>query len=304
MKGLSMIERVGVEGELIDIMGGNVRYRADVHNHGFVSLVDVMPRLVPKGQTADFAIAQAARVSYGAGTKKAREDRNLIRYLMRKRHTSPFEMIETKWHCKMPIFVARQWIRHRTANVNEYSGRYSLMRPEFWRPEGIRLQSKDNKQSSFVASDENLMRRFLIYLEDSERQYNTYERLVDGGLGKELARTGLPLSMYTEWYWKIDVHNLLHFLSLRMDAHAQKEIRDYAMLMFEIMENIAPVTMEAFKDYVLDAIRLTGPELRALQDPDGWDKHLSKREREELMPKWQMLYPDEELEELDEDDES
>ena len=287
---ISMIERHRIEGNRVDVMGGNCRIQADVHNHGFVALVDVMPRLVPEGQTADFAIAQAARVSYGAGTRKAREDRNLIRYLMRKRHTSPFEMIETKWHVRLPIFVARQWIRHRTANVNEYSGRYSLMRPEFWRPDGIRLQSESNKQSSFKASDEKLLDRFLIYLEDSERQYNTYARLVDGGLGKEMARTGLPLSMYTEWYWKIDLHNLLHFLSLRMDEHAQQEIQDYAKIMFEIMEGIAPVTMEAFQDYVLNKFTLTGPELWAIGRPlDEWKERLSSRESDELMCKREYL---------------
>jgi len=611
---ISMIERHRIEGNRVDVMEGNCRIQADVHNHGFVALVDVMPRLVPEGQTADFAIAQAARVSYGAGTRRAREDRNLIRYLMRKRHTSPFEMIETKWHVRLPIFVARQWIRHRTAcltgdtvlhfdlpgeitnvsskvrrrrhsklykltvgevfekfqptentnrpdkqgdplfkqkrvqnmllrsldeetgevvhtnivdiwesgskpvyrveteggswakmsedhlcltpdgwkklrelshpvptdhgrfafeleqnknaeimiigpgrdtgvvpqfnlideatetwcpvvgwedhyevsdqgrvrrvvggrgsrsfgrckkltpsqghakvslnrpgeqatkqvhqlvmdafvgpcpagqecihedgnglnnrlgnlrwgtplrnaqdrvrdgattrlagrpekivkierlpdemtydlevsgphnfsanglvvhnSVNEYSGRYSLMRPEFWRPDGVRLQSQDNKQSSFRASDEKLLDRFLIYLEDSERQYNTYARLVDGGLGKEMARTGLPLSMYTEWYWKIDLHNLLHFLSLRMDKHAQQEIQDYAKIMFEIMESIAPVTMEAFQDYVLSKLTLTGPELWAIGRPlDEWKERLSSRESDELM--WKQEY--------------
>ena len=289
-EGISLIEKKPIEGDLVDIMGGNVRIESPIHNHGFVALVDVMPRLVPEGQTADYAIAQAARVSYGAGTKKAREDEALIRYLLRKRHTSPFEMIETKWHCKMPIFVARQWIRHRTANVNEYSGRYSVMRSEFWRPDHVRKQDTVNKQGSFIDTDQELLEAFLSYLDDSERQYNSYENLVSEGLGKELARVGLPLSMYTEWYWKIDVHNLLHFLGLRMDAHAQKEIRDYANAMFSIMKSIAPVTMNAFVDYRLNPITFTGPELKALQHPlDTWKRHLSSRECDELMEKWEAF---------------
>ena len=280
---------------LVDVMELAPKLDADVLDRGFVRLVDVMPRLVPQGQTADSAVCQAARVSYGAGTKTKREDRGLIRYLLRHHHTSPFEMINVKWHCKMPIFVARQWIRHRTASVNEYSGRYSKMKPEFFVPDVIRVQGGINRQGSVRPEDEGIDEEILEgdykdYLGDSAMQFDKYENLVDRGLARELARVGLPLSMYTEWYWEIDLHNMMHFLRLRMDSHAQEEIRVYADAMYEILSGIVPYSMEAFKDYVLDALTLSGPELRALQDPNGWDSHLSETEKKELMPKWQLLY--------------
>lgn len=284
------MKKVVADYETEDVMSGADRYHMDVLDKGFVALVDIMPRLVPKGSTADSAIVTAARVSYGAGTKKSREDRSLIRYLLRHNHTSPFEMVNLKWHCKMPIFVARQWIRHRTASVNEYSGRYSKMKAEFWRPDGIRRQDTVNKQGSINDTDEELLERFELYLEESERQYNSYEVLVEEGLGKELARTGLPLSMYTEWYWEIDLHNLMHFLRLRMDSHAQKEIRDYAKIMFEITKEVCPWTMEAFEDYVLNSITFTGPELRALRcSADDWKDILTGREIIDLTEKWEAF---------------
>src|SRR4051795_9440749 len=189
------------EGEVYDVMGGAGRWEVRVHEHGLVALLDVMPRFAPVGKTADFAIVQAARVSYGHGTKHVNEDRGLIRYLARHRHTTPFEMVEFKFHHVMPIFVARQWIRHRTANVNEYSARYSVVKDRFYRPsmESIRQQSKTNRQGGEGPADVSTAEDFLRYLEETEKaQYAGYERAIEGGIARELARVGLPLSVYTE----------------------------------------------------------------------------------------------------------
>ncbi|MFN0132126.1 MAG: FAD-dependent thymidylate synthase [Phycisphaerales bacterium] len=279
--------RIPAESPVVDVMGASLRHEVRIHEHGFVALIDSMPRLVPEGQTADYAIAQAARVSYGLGTKKRSEDRGLIRYLLRHRHTTPFEMIEFKFHVSMPIFIARQWIRHRTANVNEYSGRYSIIPDQFYRPtlDEVRKQSKANKQGgdeTFVVkategrSDEatneggnrglQTAADFLRYLEEAEALYARYARLTEAGVSRELARIGLPVSVYTQWYWKCDLHNILRFLSLRMDPHAQAEIRAYARAMHDLIAPIVPITMEAFRDYELDAIRLTRLEVDALRD--------------------------------------
>lgn len=261
------IKSVAPETKLVDVMGGDARREIPVHDHGLVALVDVMPRLVPEGKTADFAIVQAARVSYGAGTKQVNEDRGLIRYLARHRHTTPFEMVEFKFHHVMPIFVARQWIRHRTANVNEYSARYSVVRDRFYRPsdDNIRKQSLTNRQGGTEPIDNLTADAFLRYLDDSEKLYAQYEQLLEKGVSREQARIGLPISCYTEWYWKIDLHNLLHFLSLRMDAHAQQEIRDYATAMYELIKPIVPIAAEAFEDYHLNAMHLTGLEIEAIR---------------------------------------
>lgn len=258
-----------------DVMGGASRIEIPVHEHGFVALVDAMPRLVAEGQTGDSAIVQAARVSYGAGTKQVNEDRGLIRYLLRHRHTTPFEMVEFKFHVAMPIFVARQWIRHRTANVNEYSARYSIVKDRFYTPslDAVRKQSASNRQGGEAlfrtdGSDAEEVRTaedFLAYLKDVEALYARYMGLVDRGVSRELARIGLPVSIYTEWYWKCDLHNLLRFLSLRLDAHAQLEIRDYAAAMLALVEPVVPFTVEAWRDYELESVRLTGLEVRAMQ---------------------------------------
>jgi thymidylate synthase (FAD) len=246
-------------------MDGAARWEIKVHDHGLVALIDVMPRLAPVGKTADYAIVQAARVSYGEGTKQVNEDRGLIRYLARHRHTTPFEMVEFKFHHVMPIFVARQWIRHRTANVNEYSARYSVVRDRFYHPtiENVRKQSTSNRQGGDETIDEMTARSFIEYLDESERLYSKYEALLAKGVSRELARIALPVSVYTEWYWKIDLHNLLHFLSLRMDAHAQQEIRDYANAMYALIKPIVPITAEAFLDYRLEAMQLTRLEIEA-----------------------------------------
>jgi thymidylate synthase (FAD) len=255
------------EGEVADVMGGAARWEVKVHEHGLVALVDVMPRLVPTGMTADYAIVQAARVSYGEGTRQVQEDRGLIRYLARHRHTTPFEMVEFKFHHVMPIFVARQWIRHRTANVNEYSARYSVVKDRFYRPslESLRLQSAINRQGGDQQVDSLTAEEFTRYLDSVEAHYRDYEAMLDKGVARELARIGLPLNVYTEWYWKIDLHNLFHFLSLRMDPHAQQEIRDYANVMLALIQPIVPVAAEAFLDYNLHAMRLSRLEIEALR---------------------------------------
>ncbi len=265
-----------------------------VLDHGFVRLVDYMG--------TDQAIVQAARVSYGEGTKKVSENRGLIRYLLRHRHTSPFEMVEFKFHVKLPIFVARQWIRHRSASVNEYSGRYSVMKEEFYIPQrsDVRYQSTVNKQgrSEEVVPDE-MKDRFLDNLDKSNKEsFGQYRQFVDEGLARELARIDLPLSLYTEWYWKIDLHNLFHFLRLRMDSRAQKEIRDYGTVMADIVKTVCPMAFEAFMDYTVNSYSFSGPELKILQgrltveslDKDEIVKQgLSKREAAELIDKLRRI---------------
>jgi thymidylate synthase (FAD) len=260
---------------LHDVMNGALRREIKLLDHGFIALVDAMPRLVPAGQTADAAIVQAARVSYGHGTKKINEDRGLIRYLLRHRHTTPFEMVEFKFHVSMPIFIARQWIRHRTANVNEYSGRYSVMPDRFYRPalEAVRKQSRANRQgggelfATTAESPEELAtaQEFIAFLEESEKLYEKYTMLAERGVSRELARIGLPVSQYTQWYWKCDLHNTLRFLSLRMDSHAQEEIRLYARAMRDLIAPIVPMTLEAFEDYELGALHLSRLEVEALR---------------------------------------
>ncbi len=261
------IERIPPEGEWVDIMGGAARWETKIHDHGLVALVDVMPRLVPAGKTADFAIVQAARVSYGQGTKQVNEDRGLIRYLARHRHTTPYEMVEFKFHHVMPIFVARQWIRHRTANVNEYSARYSVVKDRFYHPaaDDVRKQSASNRQGGEEPMDALTAAEFCKWLDEVEKSYGKYEEFVGKGVSREMARIALPASVYTEWYWKIDLHNLLHFLSLRMDAHAQREIRDYANAMFALIRPIVPLAAEAFMDYDFQAMHLTRLEIDAIR---------------------------------------
>ncbi|UCG63322.1 MAG: FAD-dependent thymidylate synthase [Candidatus Zixiibacteriota bacterium] len=261
-----------------------------VLDHGFVRLVDYMG--------SDEAIVQAARVSYGKGTKKVSEDRGLIRYLMRHKHTTPFEMVEFKFHVKLPIFVARQWIRHRSANVNEYSGRYSVMKEEFYLPEpqDIRYQSQVNKQGrSDEEVPDELKHQLLDYLKSSQTEaFENYMEFVDKGLARELARINLPLSLYTEWYWKIDLHNLFHFLRLRMDPHAQYEFQQYAKVMAKIVRTVCPMAFEAFMDYSVNALYFSGTELKILKktllagdfDLETLIKQgLSKREATEFLEK-------------------
>jgi thymidylate synthase (FAD) len=284
------ITRVEPETPLVDVMNGAARMEVRVHDHGMVALCDVMPRMVPQGKTADFAIVQAARVSYGQGTKQVNEDRGLIRYLARHRHTTPFEMVEFKFHCVMPIFVARQWIRHRTANVNEYSARYSVVKDRFYRPtlENVRQQSTTNRQGGNESIDAMTAQSFLDYLDRSEKAYAEYEALMEKGVSRELARIALPVSVYTEWYWKCDLHNVCRFLSLRMDAHAQQEIQDYANAMYELIKPIVPIAAEAFIDYDLGGMHLTRLEIEAMKSGEPL-KTENKREIAEWDEKKQKL---------------
>jgi thymidylate synthase (FAD) len=240
-----------------EILGGYF----PVLDHGFVALVDYMG--------SDEDIERAARVSYGYGTRKVSQTRGLIRYLRRHMHTTPSEMVELKFHVCMPIFVARQWIRHRTANVNEYSGRYSLMPLLFYTPAPgeFALQSADNKQGRLTSSaDEALYREAVRRWDEARTQSGAdYQWLVGQDVARELARIDLPLSTYTQWYWKIDLHNLIHFLTLRADPHAQYEIRVYAEVMAGMLKRVAPLSYEAWIDYGFAAARMSRAEMEALR---------------------------------------
>ena len=235
-----------------------------VLDHGFIRVVDYMGD--------DAAIVQAARVSYGKGTRQASQDEGLIRYLMRHRHTSPFEMCEIKLHVKLPMFIARQWIRHRTANVNEYSARYSILDKEFYVPaaDQLAVQSSINNQGRGEAINHDDAEKILDLMKgDAAQAFNSYERLInsdaDGkpldperpALARELARIGLPLSTYTQWYWKTDLHNLFHFMALRADSHAQYEIRVYADVIRDIANRWVPLASKAFEDYRLNGVELS-----------------------------------------------
>src|ERR1700738_2845351 len=243
-----------------------------VLDHGFVRVVDYMGD--------DAAVVQAARVSYGRGTKKVSEDRGLINYLMRHRHTTPFEMCEIKYHVKLPIFVARQWIRHRTANVNEYSARYSILDNEFYvpKPEHLAAQSKANRQGrDAVLAGKEAERVFNLLKKDAELVYEHYmEMLNEGeagepldpersGLARELARMNLSLGFYTQWYWKTNLPNLMHFLSLRADPHAQYEIRAYAEAMLTTMQRWVPLAHAAFVEYRMNAGSISATGLKVIQ---------------------------------------
>ena len=239
-----------------------------VLDHGFVRVIDYMGD--------DAAVVQAARVSYGKGTKRVSDDAGLINYLMRHRHTTPFEMCEIKYHVKLPIFVARQWIRHRTANVNEYSARYSVLDKEYYipAPEQLAAQSLSNRQGRGDVLEGDEAKRVLDMLRaDAELTYDHYAEMLNedesgkvvdesrSGLARELARMNLTLNTYTQWYWKVDLHNLMHFLSLRADAHAQYEIRVYADAMMETLKRWVPLTASAFEDYRMGAAHLSAKGL-------------------------------------------
>ncbi|MEM7237712.1 MAG: FAD-dependent thymidylate synthase [Pseudomonadota bacterium] len=235
-----------------------------VLDHGFVRAIDYMGD--------DAAIVQAARVSYGQGTKKARDDSALIRYLMRHWHSTPFEMCELKLHVKLPVFVARQWIRHRTANVNEYSARYSILDREFYipAPEHLAAQSKINNQGRGAVLEGDEAARVLDLLKtDAGRSYDNYEAMLStegqDGLARELARMNLPMNIYTQWYWKVDLHNLFHFLRLRADTHAQYEIRIYADAICAMVKDWVPAAYGAFEDYRLGAVQFSGKGIAALR---------------------------------------
>jgi len=267
-----------------------------VLDHGFVRVVDYMGD--------DTSIVQSARVSYGKGTKKVSTDSGLIKYLMRHRHSTPFEMCEIKYHVKLPIFVARQWIRHRTANVNEYSARYSILDKEFYLPtkENLAAQSKNNRQGrGDLINGKQADDILKILKEDAEKSYNDYETILneryDGtiinenqkGLARELARMNLTLNTYTQWYWKTDLLNLLNFLSLRAGDHAQYEIRAYADVMIDSLKRWVPITYEAFMDYRIGGMELSSKGKSVIsrmikgENCDFENSKLSKREWNELM---------------------
>lgn len=234
--------------------------RRPVLEHGFVALMDYMGD--------DAAIVQAARVSYGKGTKSVRDDRGLIRYLLRHRHTTPFEMVEFKFHARMPIYVARQWIRHRSASVNEYSARYSVVPDEFDLPgpDRVRAQSTRNRQGRGDALPEAAVERFRGELGRIQKEaYAAYQAALEAGVARETARLVLPLSAYTQWYWKIDLWNLFHFLSLRLDPHAQEEIRLFAAEMASLARTVVPVAYDAFEEYQLAGMSLTRREQVAVR---------------------------------------
>ena len=243
-----------------------------VLDKGFVRVVDYMGD--------DSAIVQAARVSYGKGTKKTNQDRGLIQYLMRHRHTTPFEMCDIKFHIKLPIFVARQWIRHRTASVNEYSARYSIMSREFYipRPEDMAMQSTANMQGrEDVLSPEESAKMIKLLTDDSQQCYDHYQEMLNedekgnilkeenSALARELARMNLTLNFYTEWYWKINLHNLFHFLALRADPHAQYEIRVYADVMLNLVKEWVPLAYEAFMEYRVNSVAFSGNAVKAIK---------------------------------------
>ena len=267
-----------------------------VLDHGFVRVVDYMGD--------DTSIVQSARVSYGKGTKKVSTDSGLIKYLMRHRHSTPFEMCEIKYHVKLPIFVARQWIRHRTANVNEYSARYSILDKEFYLPtkQNLSAQSKNNRQGrGDLINGKQADDILKILKEDAEKNYNDYETMLneryDGtiinenqkGLARELARMNLTLNTYTQWYWKTDLLNLLNFLSLRADDHSQYEIRAYADVMIDSLKRWVPITYEAFMDYRIGGMELSSKGKSVIskmikgESCDFENSKLSKREWNELM---------------------
>ena len=263
----------------------------EVLDHGFVRVVDYMGD--------DGAIVQAARVSYGRGTRSVSSDEGLIRYLMRHWHSTPFEMCEVKFHVKLPVFVARQWIRHRTANVNEYSGRYSILDREFYIPASDQLaaQSTQNHQGrGEVLSGAEAARVLEILRDDALRNYDNYESMLsqDGqqGLARELARMNLPANIYTQWYWKVDLHNLLNFLRLRADPHAQYEIRVYADAMCRIVEDWVPAAFGAFRDYRMDAVSLSAQAAAVLkrrlagEEVSQQESGMSMREWREFEAAW------------------
>jgi thymidylate synthase (FAD) len=267
-----------------------------VLDHGFVRVIDYMGD--------DGAIVQAARVSYGRGTRRVSEDRGLVNYLMRHRHTTPFEMCEIKYHVKLPIFVARQWIRHRTASVNEYSARYSILDNEFYLPESEHLaaQTTTNGQGRGEVLEPAAAQQVLDLLrDDAERAYRGYAELLNEdaagapieqgrpGLARELARINLSLNFYTQWYWKINLHNLLHFLALRADPHAQYEIRAYAEVMLETLARWVPMAHAAFLEYRMNAATISASGLEVIrrmlegEQVDQPSSGLSPREWRELM---------------------
>ena len=256
-----------------------------VLDHGFVELVDHMPQ-----ENLDKAIVDGARVSYQTGTKTTRGDRGLIRYLVRNWHTSPLELVVFKFRIKAPIYIARQWLRHRTASVNEMSARYSIVDEEYYEPEVMRGQSAVNHQGSEGVVDVGEEMSAAVS-EQYKSAFKLYQQLLDKGVCREQARGVLPQSTYTSFVWKMDLHNLMHFLQLRMDHHAQKEIRDYGRAIFELIQPLVPLTMEAFMDFRVYAMQLTGPEIAAIADGVEIESPGERREFQEKLKRLKIKCP-------------
>ena len=268
-------------------------YSIPLHNsskqvlkNGFVKLIDCMPRQIPldsRKLMCDSAIVQAARVSYGQGLKDYETDSKLINYLFKHKHTSPYEMVKFKFHVKAPIFVARQWFRHRMGNYNEISGRYSELKEEIYFPDKVSSQSKINKQLSAndnLLENERVNNLFSNYIIDSKQQFKNYNDLIDVGVSREIARIGLPLNTFTEFYFSIDLHNLLNFIKLRNSKNAQYEIKEYASKIQDIIEPLCPITMKAFNDH--KTITLSKNQIKALEIFEFQCNKLSSREKLEL----------------------
>ena len=278
----------------------NILYKKfKVLDHGFVRVIDYMGD--------DSSIVQAARVSYGKGTKKINQDKSLINYLLSHRHSTPFEMNEIKLHIKLPIFIARQWIRHRTANVNEYSARYSILEREIYIPslENLQTQSKTNNQGRGENIRDNEAKEKLnLIKKNSDQTFDNYSFLLNedssgniidqsnDGIARELARMTLPLNTYTQWYWKIDLHNLMHFLSLRFDVHAQYEIRVYADIILNVMKKWVPLTYDAFLRYRMEGFSMSSEGvnfLKSILKNEKFDRNrISKREINEIIKKFDL----------------
>ncbi len=258
-----------------------------VLSKGFVKLIDCMPREIPlKGQklNCDVAVVQAARVSYAEGLKDFETDKKLINYLYKNKHTSPFEMVKFKFHVKAPIFIARQWFRHRMSNYNEISGRYTLLNEDIYIPGQIPAQSKINKQLSDKNNNFNnntkICEIFNNYMLGSRNQYSLYNILIKEGVSREIARIGLPLNMFTEFYWSIDLHNLLNFLNLRNSSYAQDEIKQYAQAIEDIITTYCPITMEARNNH--KSITLSKEQIKSLDIFEFKFNKLKEREKNEL----------------------
>lgn len=267
----------------------NCSYEKNTFHDGIgkVILLDVMPRLVPENCTADYAIVQAARVSYGNGTKKVNEDSSLVRYLMRNKHWTPFEQCEMKFHLVVPMFVLNQIVRHRTANLNVISHRYSIVEDRYYVPkqENVKKQSTTNKQGSDEQVDKTISDQFIYELK--KNNHETYSHMIESGVAREQARMMLTQNLYTELYWKCDLRNLFNFLCLRMDNHAQWEIRQYANVMYEMVKMVFPVATCAFDDYIQNAITLTSVDIEALKGIPI----KNKREQQEFEEKKRLIFP-------------
>lgn len=283
----SKMKKVSSTTKTFDILEGS-SWEMDTFHDGIgkVRLIDVMPRLVPENKTADYAIVQSARVSYGNGTKKVEEDTGLVRYLMRNQHWTPFEQCELKFHLVVPMFVFNQIVRHRTANLNVISQRYSIVEDRYYIPkqENIRKQSSVNKQGGDEPVDNDVADLFVKNVDN--HQHDTYEMFLQKGISREQSRMILQQNLYTELYWKVDLRNLFNFLKLRLDVHAQWEIRQYANVIYEMTRMIFPIAVKAFDDYIQNSVLLTAVEIKALKGVDIENK----REKSEFEQKKKLIF--------------